>query len=168
MKITRERTLEMLSLRNSSIWFSDDEFEDDGGQLFVTGFEELCQNTPANSFVFRGISMSRKIPFSVECWLQFLAVLARYETAVELFVQYTSIDVISEVACRLLGSCRIKSLKMNNCSLTHASAFTTAMEQGRGPKELGFRIAKPIITISMLLISSAARFVRARISPNCR
>lgn len=137
MQLTRERTTEMLGLINSSIWFSDDKF-DDGGQLFVEGFEQLCLNQSEKAFAFRGISVSRSIPFSDECWLKFLTILARYETAAELFVQYTSIDIAGEEACRLIGSCRVKSLKINNCSMTHASAFTSAIEQGMGPKELCF------------------------------
>ncbi|GAX26870.1 hypothetical protein FisN_9Lh159 [Fistulifera solaris] len=135
MHLSRERTQEILGQVNSSLWFANDKF-DDGGALFVEGFEELCRKQ--TGFVFRGISISRNIPFSDECWLKFLAILARYETAAELFIQYTSIDIAGEEACRLIGSCQVKSLKMSNCSMTHPNTFTYAMEQGMGPKELCF------------------------------
>lgn len=104
----------------------------------MEGFERLCHNQTANGFAFRGISMSRSIPFSDECWLKFLTVLARYDSAAELFIQYTSIDITGNESCRLIGSCRVKSLKLSNCSMTHPAAFTTAIEQGMGPKELCF------------------------------
>lgn len=104
----------------------------------MEGFEQLCHNSSQSGYAFRGISMSRNIPFSNECWLKFLAVMSRYDTAAELFIQYTSIDIVGEEACRLIGSCRVKSLKMSNCSMTHPAAFTKAIEQGAGPKELCF------------------------------
>ncbi len=135
MHLSRERTLEILDQVNSSLWFANDKFED-GGALFVEGFEELCRNQ--TGFVFRGISISRSIPFSDVYWLKFLAILARYDTAAELFIQYTSINISGEEVCRLIGSCQVKSLKMSNCSMTHPDAFTHAIKQGMGPKELCF------------------------------